>query len=148
MSGNDFEKGLRFKTCVIRSDVRQICLPRLAIVRELQKCRYREEDIFALKLAIEEAIANAVKHGNQGDSSKTVTVRFAITPERSVIIVRDEGGGFHPDEVPDPTLPERLPLPNGRGIMLMRAYMDEVSYRDQGREVVFVKRCTVAATSL
>ena len=52
----------------------------------------------------------------------------------------DEGGGFDPAKVPDCTSPERLPVPNGRGIMLIRAYMDEVTYRDSGRELVFVKR--------
>jgi serine/threonine-protein kinase RsbW len=71
-----------------------------------------------------------------------VTVRYSVTEEKAVISVRDEGGGFLPEDVPDCTSPERLPLPNGRGIMLMRAYMDEVCFRDQGREVCFVKRRT------
>ena len=57
-----------------------------------------------------------------------------------MIVIRDEGNGFAPEEVPDPTAPERIPLPSGRGIMLMRTYMDEVSYRDNGREVRVVKR--------
>ena len=106
---------------------------------ELERCAFPEEATFALRLALEEALCNAVRHGNQNDASKPITVRYAITPEKAVVIVRDEGRGFRPEEVPDPTDPDRLPLPSGRGIMLMHAYMDEVRYRDHGREVYFVK---------
>jgi len=129
-----------FHVCVIRSDPRQICVAQRAIMKELERRQYRQEAVFAIKLALEEALANAVKHGNCCDPSKRVTVRYAVNDERAVIIVRDEGGGFVPEDVPDPTTPERLSVPNGRGIMLMRAYMDEVCYRDHGREVCFVKR--------
>jgi len=124
---------------VIRSDIRQVAIPKQLILKELHRHHFREKDAFALKLALEEALVNAVKHGNRSDPAKRVTVRFSISDERAEIIIRDEGGGFQPDKVPDPTLPERLPLPNGRGIMLIRAYMDEVSYRDHGREICFVK---------
>jgi serine/threonine-protein kinase RsbW len=84
-------------------------------------------------------LTNAVKHGNAYDPEKKVTVRYAVTPETLVVIVRDEGPGFIPAAVPDPTSPERLSVPSGRGIMLLRAYMDEVEYRDKGREVRFAK---------
>jgi len=129
-----------FHVCIIRSDPKQICVAQHVVMKELARCHYRQEQIFAIKLALEEALANAVKHGNCYDSSKKVTVRYAVTDEKAIIVVRDEGGGFVPESVPDPTAPERLPLPNGRGIMLIRAYMDEVYYRDDGREVCFIKR--------
>ena len=130
-----------FKTCVIRSALRLLTIPKRLIARELDTNQCCHEDAFAIKLALEEALSNAVKHGNQGDSSKKVMIRWAITADRVVIIVRDEGPGFEPTQVPDPTSPDRLPVPNGRGIMLMRAYMDEVRYRDHGKEVYFAKCC-------
>ena len=140
MNRLDSENEASYHVCVIRSDPRQICVAQRVIMKELERCHFRQEDTFAIKLALEEALANAVKHGNCCDPQKRVTVRFSITDEKAVIIVRDEGGGFVPERVPDPTSPDRLSLPNGRGIMLMRAYMDEVCYRDDGREVYFVKR--------
>jgi len=128
-----------FDVCVIPSDLRETCVPKRAIVAELERLSFDEEATFAIKLALEEALTNAVKHGNRNDATKTVTVRYAITADKAVVIVRDEGVGFLPENVPDCTSPDRLRVPNGRGIMLMRAYMDEVCYRDRGREVYFVK---------
>ena len=129
-----------FHVCVVRSEQQETEVPKEAIDRELCRCRYCEDAQFAIRLALEEALTNAVKHGNKCDSTKCITVRYAVTPEKAVIIVRDEGYGFIPDEIPDPTTPDRLPRPDGRGIMLMRSYMDEVVFRDNGREVYFMKR--------
>jgi len=129
-----------FTVCVIKSDLTQIRIPKQAILDELQRCSFCEQTIFAIKLAVEEALANAVKHGNKSDGSKTITVRYHITPDVAEIIVRDEGEGFCPDDVPDCTEPQRLSLPSGRGLMLIKAYMDEVRYLDHGREVYFSKK--------
>lgn len=131
-----------FHVCVISADHSATEVPKQAILKELKRCRFSRDATFAIKLALEEALTNAIKHGNLCDSSRQVTVRFGITSEKAVIIVRDEGCGFIPDEIPDPTTPDRLPMPSGRGIMLMRAYMDEVIFRDHGREVYFMKRRT------
>jgi len=129
-----------FCECVVKSDLREICVPKHAIISELERCRYSADAVFAVLLALEEALTNAVKHGNRNDAAKNITVRYAVNEDKAVVVVRDEGGGFLPDDVPDCTSPDRLPLPNGRGIMLIRPYMDEVCYRDRGREVYFVKR--------
>lgn len=129
-----------FIVCVVKSDLRETCVPKQAIIAELERCRYSDDAVFAVKLALEEALTNAVKHGNRNDAAKCVTVRYAVNEDKAVVVVRDEGGGFLPDDVPDCTSPDRLPLPNGRGIMLIRAYMDELCFRDKGREVYFVKR--------
>lgn len=139
MSATDPNSESGFKTCVIRSDRAEIPIPKEAVLRELEAYEYGEDAQFAVKLALEEALANAVKHGCRGDCSKMVTVRYAVDADRVAILVRDEGAGFVPDEVPDPTHPERIALPSGRGIMLIRAYMDEVEFRDEGREVYFVR---------
>lgn len=139
MNDVDPNKDSRFCICRIPSDLSQTCVPREKILQEMQKYGYDEEAIFAVKLALEEALANAIRHGNRKDPDKPVTVRYCVSAERAVIIVRDEGEGFSPDEVPDPTRPERLSVPSGRGVLLIRAYMDEVEYRDCGREVWFIK---------
>ena len=129
-----------YKTCVIASDLKETEIPKRAVLQELEKCRYADSGVFAVKLALEEALSNAVKHGNRCDTSKKITVRYAVTHECAAIIIRDEGEGFCPGEVPDPTTPERLRMPTGRGIMLLRAYMDKVEYRDNGREIFFMKK--------
>ncbi len=129
-----------FHVCVIASDQRETAVAKDAIIDELVRHHYSEEITFGIKLALEEALANAVKHGNRADPNKNVTVSYAVSDEKAVIIVRDEGSGFEPENIPDCTEPERLPMPNGRGILLIRSYMDEVCYRDNGREIYFMKR--------
>ncbi len=124
---------------IIKSDIQEIRIPQAVILKELQAHSFSSDAIFGIKLALEEALANAVCHGNSADDAKDVTVRFAINADKAIIIIRDEGPGFEPDDIPDPTTPARLRVPCGRGIMLIKAYMDEVKYRDQGREVYLVK---------
>jgi serine/threonine-protein kinase RsbW len=124
----------------IESTLEAARAPEQLILRELSRCGYREEAIFDIQLALAEAFANAVKHGNRGDRSKRITVSFAVTPQRTVICVQDQGAGFQPSVVPDPTQPGRRLRPSGRGIMLMRAHMDEVHYRNGGTEVCLIKR--------
>ena len=123
----------------VPSDVQQTEILKRAVLQEVEHCRFHKDARFAIKLALEEVLCNAIKHGNRNDPSKNVTVRYAVTSEMAVVIVRDEGVGFIPDNVPDPTSLDRLPLPDGRGIMLLRAYMDKVEFRDRGREVYFMK---------
>lgn len=129
-----------FRQIRIDSTLRAAKRPETDILRDVEEHGYCREATFAIKLALEEALINAVKHGNQHDESKGIIVRYAVSADRTVIIVRDEGAGFPVNKVPDPTLPDRLTLPTGRGIMLMRAYMDEVCFRDDGREVYLMKR--------
>jgi serine/threonine-protein kinase RsbW len=124
----------------VRSTLQDAKAPESQILRDVEMFHFGDEATFAIKLALEEAMTNAVKHGNCNDASKSITVRYAVNEERVVIIVRDDGPGFTPEEIPDPTAPERISLPNGRGIMLMKAYMDEVHYRADGREVYLMKR--------
>ena len=100
---------------------------------------FSEESAFSIKLAMEEAVVNAIKHGNHFDEDKCVLLRYAFNGERLHLVVRDEGPGFDYRHLPDPTDPEHLALPYGRGIMLMNAYMDRVTYSRKGNEVTLVK---------
>jgi serine/threonine-protein kinase RsbW len=99
-----------------------------------------------LQLALEEGLANAVKHGNQLDPAKQVKVECQLLDDCIIrVTIEDEGLGFNPDEVPDPTDFENLDKPSGRGIVLMRAFMDEVLYNDRGNQLTFCKRCSINA---
>jgi len=124
---------------VVRSTLVAAKEPERTILSAIEKCGFTEDALFAIKLCLEEAMTNAVRHGNRGDDSKRVTVRFAISPRRVVIMVADEGPGFRPEDVPDCTRPENIERPNGRGIMLIRAYMSDVSYNSSGNEVWMMK---------
>ena len=101
---------------------------------------YGDAAVFAIKLALEEALNNAIKHGNGFDAAKTVEVVFDVDAKQAVVTVTDQGKGFDPETVPDPTVDENLEKPCGRGIMLMKAYMDEVEYNGTGNQVRLVKR--------
>ncbi len=95
-----------------------------------------------VSMAVREAMINAVLHGNAYDPGKRVNLSFEQTGEEFIVTISDEGTGFVPEEVPDPLAPENLLKQSGRGIFLMRAFMDEVRFRklDRGTEIVLIKR--------
>ena len=100
---------------------------------------WSSRDIFGIRLALEEAVVNAIKHGNCLDANKQVRVECKSTPEKVWIKVSDQGPGFDPEAVPDCTDDEHIDAPNGRGIMLMRNFMSRVEYNDQGNVVTMEK---------
>ncbi len=126
----------------VPNHLRAVQEPEARIMAELRRCGYSTDVTFAVKLAFEEAVTNAVKHGNCNDCQKHVHLRYYVDPARVIIGVRDEGTGFCPDEVPDPTADQNLERPCGRGIMLMSAYMTKVRYSPEGNEVWMLKRNT------
>lgn len=109
------------------------------IVRRLEELEYPPRDVFGVRLALEEALVNAIKHGNGYDPAKTVRIDCCINAESVRIEITDEGPGFRPDDVPDPTCLENLERPCGRGIMLMRAFMTVIEYNATGNCVVLEK---------
>ncbi|KPK79758.1 MAG: hypothetical protein AMJ81_12850 [Phycisphaerae bacterium SM23_33] len=112
------------------------------LLQEVEAKGYSESMQFAIRLALEEALSNAIKHGNRYDPDKSITVEAEIKDDHTAITVADEGEGFDPAAVPDPTADENLEKPSGRGIMLMRAYMDTVQFSKRGNQVSLVKnRC-------
>ena len=116
------------------------------LITRLRDQQCPKDVLFAIRLALEEALSNAIKHGNRLDPNKTVTVKFSVTPDELRIVITDQGPGFNPLVVPDPTTDDHLEQPNGRGIMLMRAYMDQVEYNSRGNEVRMVKRIRPSAS--
>jgi serine/threonine-protein kinase RsbW len=120
----------------IQDDIEQLLAQRAAT----------EQEVFSVRLALEEALVNAIKHGNQMDRSKNVHIRYRMSPDRLEVKITDEGPGFDPNDVPDPTDFENLDRPCGRGLMLMRHYMTQVDYNDKGNSVDMVKVFRNAAT--
>jgi serine/threonine-protein kinase RsbW len=125
---------------VVRSDLHSAKQPEGQIINEMLRQGYDADAAFGLKLALEEAMTNAVKHGNCNDPNKTIVVRYFVGPQRVVVMVRDEGCGFCPDVLPDPTTDDNLERPNGRGIMLMQSYMTRVCFNEAGNEVWMLKQ--------
>jgi serine/threonine-protein kinase RsbW len=106
----------------------------------LSSWKWSEEDVFAIHLAVEEALMNAIKHGNCHDATKMVSVKAEANDQQFRIQIADEGTGFQPSAVPDPTLDENLDSPSGRGLMLMRSFMTHVEYNASGNQVTMVKQ--------
>lgn len=95
-----------------------------------------EDDIYGnIMIAVTEAVNNAIKHGNANDKSKNVLLSLSLDDSMIKFVVKDEGKGFDFQNLPDPTSPENLEKPGGRGIFLMRHLSDEVDFRDSGRIV-------------
>jgi len=106
------------------------------IVGSIEREGYPKASAFAVRLAFEEAVINAFKHGHKDLPDDTeITVEYEIGPDRVHLVVHDQGPGFRPEEIPDPTLEENLEAVSGRGIMLIKAYMTEVVHTDDGRRL-------------
>lgn len=101
---------------------------------------WSSRDMFGFRLALEEAVVNAIKHGNRLDKAKQVHVICKSTSAGVWVKVTDEGPGFNPEAVPDCTDPDHIDVPSGRGIMLMRNYMSRVEYIERGNVVVMEKQ--------
>jgi serine/threonine-protein kinase RsbW len=116
-----------------------------ALLDQLASHGWPQSDVFAIHMAAEEAITNAIVHGNKLDESKTVHVVCRVAAEMVRIEVTDQGPGFDPKAIPDCTLEERLDVPNGRGVMLMRSFMTKLEYNAKGNRVLMEKQRDPAA---
>ena len=105
-----------------------------------------EDERFRFTMAVREAAVNAVLHGNEYDPSKQISVSLENTGDSLVIVIADQGKGVNPDTLPDPLAPENLLRGTGRGIFLIRSFMDEVHFRQlhPGTELTLVKHLAAA----
>lgn len=95
-----------------------------------------DEDIYGnIMIAVTEAVNNAIKHGNSSKSSKNVYLSLILNENLLKFTIQDEGGGFNYNNLPDPTAPENLEKPGGRGIFLMKHLSDEVQFKEGGKVV-------------
>lgn len=96
-----------------------------------------DDDIYGnIMIAVTESVNNAILHGNQGNSDKNVSLTLKVDETLLLFTIKDEGNGFNYNSLPDPTSPENLNKPGGRGIFLMKHLADEVQFSDEGRCVI------------
>lgn len=106
------------------------------IIEELKEAYQIPEDIYGnILVSITEAVNNAIRHGNKLDPQKKVDFSFEASEKAYQFRIIDQGKGFDPDKIPDPTLPENIAKPDGRGIFIMRNLSDQVEFEDKGRKV-------------
>lgn len=109
------------------------------VLAQLADLGWEGRDLFGVEMSLEEALSNAIRHGNKYDESKQVFVECKVSPQRFWLKLRDEGPGFDPDAVPDCTDDEHIEVCGGRGVMLVRAYMTTVEYSETGNCVTMEK---------
>ncbi len=102
---------------------------------------FDEDEVMRISMAVREAAVNAVLHGNAYDPNKKVELEFETTGKDLIITIRDQGAGMDPAAIPDPLAPENLLKTSGRGIFLIRSFMDEVNIQPSptGTEIKLVK---------
>jgi serine/threonine-protein kinase RsbW len=100
---------------------------------------FDDRDMFHIELAMEEALVNAMKHGNQLDNEKKVFLKYIVNAEHFDVRIEDQGNGFCAEDVPDPTLPENLERACGRGLYMMRSFMTLVEYQGRGNILAMKK---------
>jgi serine/threonine-protein kinase RsbW len=110
------------------------------LIERLMKLGIVDSEESDVLIALDEAIVNAIKHGNKGDARKPVHIVADFTASEACFTIKDEGLGFCAQDVPDPTDPSRLLVPSGRGLLLIRHLMDEVFYNNCGNEIRMIKR--------
>lgn len=125
---------------ILRGPRAEIDACQAAVEQAMGQHGYGREALFAVRLALEEALVNAIRHGNRHVPDGQVDFQWSVDGDEARFDVRDQGEGFDPDAVPDPTEDDNLEIPSGRGIMLMKAYMSEVEYRDPGNHLAMVYR--------
>jgi serine/threonine-protein kinase RsbW len=115
-------------------------IPAIAsVVRELKSHGFPDSDIFGIRLCLEEAIGNGIKHGQKKDKSKPVQLRYRVCSAQFLAEVEDQGPGFDPDGLPDPLAPNNVERPGGRGVFLLQRYMTWMQYNETGNCVALCK---------
>ena len=125
------------------SSIDTVATAAAAVAEFVGRIGISDEAAFGIDMAVREAVTNAVLHGNRQDEKKVVDISLKSSPEAVEIRVHDQGPGFNPEEVPDPTAQENILKTSGRGIFFMRTFMDEVNWLIRpggGTTVRMVKR--------
>jgi serine/threonine-protein kinase RsbW len=134
----------------LESDLKNVEIAEEIARRVSGTAGFDEDDQHRIEMAVHESLINAIWHGNKNDSSKQVWLRFHIHGDRLEIRIRDQGAGFDASKIPDPLASENLLNVSGRGIFLIRTFMDEFhvqSIAGCGTEVTLVKRLNSRAKS-
>lgn len=109
------------------------------IISLMERYEFSARDVFCTRLALAEGVTNAIRHGNRMDPGKQVSIFWAINEQKVRVVIKDEGSGFDTQDLIDPTMDENLERPGGRGIMLMRSFMDALDYSERGTQLTIEK---------
>lgn len=129
----------KFTIITIQSQAEKVNEVCQQILNELHEKSYSSDDIFGVHLALEEALVNAVKHGNNNDPAKKVVIEYSVSDQKLEVNIIDEGTGFNPCNIPDPRCDGNVYKYGGRGLLLMREFMDFVEYNKAGNTVHMVR---------
>ena len=110
------------------SQIETVATAAAAVAEFISRSGISDDAAFGIDMAVREAVTNAVLHGNRQDDNKTVEIVLKSSPDAVEISVHDQGPGFNPEDVPDPTAKENIMKASGRGIFFMRTFMDEVDW--------------------
>ena len=110
------------------SRIETVAAAAAAVAEFVGRSGVSDDAAFGIDMAVREAVTNAVLHGNRQDENKTVELVLKSSPDAVEISVHDQGPGFNPEDVPDPTVTENIMKTSGRGIFFMRTFMDEVDW--------------------
>lgn len=113
------------------------------IIGLMEQNAWPMRECFGVRLSLEEAVVNAIKHGNRMEPDKQIFIACELTAEEITVVIEDQGEGFKPEDVPDPTADENLENPGGRGIMLIRSFMNGAAYNDRGNRLTMIKKLGV-----
>lgn len=107
-------------------------------IDEVTKEANVNEDLYGnVLIAVTEGVNNAIHHGNKSNPEKNVEINIEVNSENQLVfMIKDEGDGFEPDALPDPTDPANIEKPHGRGVFLMQQLSDEIEFEDDGRTVI------------
>jgi serine/threonine-protein kinase RsbW len=135
-------------TYTLESSLESVNKVEQAAEQMAKKAGIEEDEIFRVAMAVREAAVNAVLHGNSYDPDKRITASFENTGDSLVIRIADQGKGLDPETLPDPLAPENLLRGSGRGIFLIRSFMDEVHFKQlhPGTELTLIKHLGTAQT--
>ena len=109
------------------------------VMEVVRAAQWNEKDLFAIELALEESLTNAVRHGNGADPSKNVRFDFKLSQNMIYVRIEDEGRGFQPESLADPREPGNQLIEAGRGVLLIRHFATRVAWNDRGNVIEFEK---------
>ena len=127
------------KKCSLPSDMSVAHSQIGEVMGEVRTLSWNDKDIFAIELALEEAFTNAIQHGNESDTTKSVHFECKLSQNKICVRVEDEGKGFDPSSIADPRDPENQMIPSGRGVLLIKHFVTKVEWNERGNVIEFEK---------
>ncbi|MDR1270362.1 MAG: ATP-binding protein [Planctomycetaceae bacterium] len=109
------------------------------VMEQVKLIGWSNKEEFAVNMALEEALVNAIQHGNDSDPAKQVRFSCRLNDQRIYVRIEDEGSGFNPNTIPDPTDPEHIMIASGRGVLLIKNFVSRIQWNEKGNVLEFEK---------